>query len=513
MNERNQGRRPANPVKPVIQFVVAGLLSLAASSAAAALPSDRPNILYILADDLGYGDVQCLNPQHGKIKTPHLDKLAAQSMVFTDAHGGCSVCTPTRYGILTGRYAWRTRLQSRILNNSSPPLIVPDRLTVPQFLKAHGYATAGFGKWHLGWDAPVREDHVLIDQPIRNGPVTRGFDSYFCSDFRFAAPFMFVEDDRFTGKPLLNRTEMGAKYGSGTSLKLEDFAHILPTVCDRAIARLEEFARGKEPFFLYLAPMAPHDPYVPTPAWKGRSGLGDYADYVMETDAEIGRVLTALDETGRADNTLVIFTSDNGCAPYAGVKQMEALGHYPSANFRGYKSDIWDGGHRIPFMVRWPAKVKAGTTHSETICLTDLIATCAEILGEKLPDSAGEDSVSLLSILEGRAQTSGREAVVHHSFAGSFAIRQGKWKLEFCPGSGGWSRPKNGGKEAQNLPPIQLYDLAVDPGEQNNVQAENPEVVKRLTALMEKYVSDGRSTPGAIQKNDVKVKFPTRADL
>lgn len=466
-----------------------------------------PNILFILTDDLGYGDVQCLNPQRGKIKTPNFDKLAAQSMVFTDAHGGSSVCSPTRYGIMTGRYAWRTSLQKGVLQNESPPLISPDRLTFPKLLKAHGYQTAGFGKWHLGMDAPLNGEEILINQPIRNGPVTRGFDSYFCTDFRFFAPFMFIENDRFTGQPLFNRTKLGAKYGAGTTLKPDDFSHILPTVCDRAIAKLGEFAKSTQPFFIYLAFCASHDLYVPTDAWKGKSGLGTYADYVMETDAEIGRVLEALEKSGKADNTLVFFTSDNGCAPYAGVKQMEAKGHYPSADKRGYKSDIWDGGHHVPFLVRWPGKVKEGTTNSQTVCLTDLIATCAEILGEKLPDNAAEDSVSLLPILRGQLQPPKHDAVVHHSIDGNFAIRQGKWKLEFCAGSGGWGDPKNGSKKAKELPPMQLYDLSADPAETHNVEAANPAVVQKLTTLMEKYVADGRSTPGKTQTNDVKVNF------
>jgi len=464
-----------------------------------------PNILFILTDDLGYGDVQSLNPQRGKIPTPHFDQFAAQSMVFTEAHGGSSVCTPTRYGVMTGRYAWRSRLQKGVLDNHSAPLIAAGRLTVPELFKAHGYLTAGFGKWHLGIDTPLNGNEILIDQPLRNGPVTRGFDSYFCSDFRFFAPFMFIEDDRFAGKALFNRTQLGAKYGSGTPLTQEAFSHVLPTVCDRAVKRLETYASDKRPFFLYLAPCAPHDPYVPTDAWKGKSGLGKYGDYVMETDAEIGRVLETLDRTGLVTNTLVFFTSDNGCAPYAGVKQMEAKGHYPSADRRGYKSDIWDGGHHVPFMVRWPGKVKAGSTQSKTICLTDLLATCAEILGEKLPQNAGEDSVSLLPLFQGRSQPHPHDGVVHHSINGAFAIRQENWKLEFCAGSGGWS---SSGTNAAALPAVQLYDVNSDPGEQRNLQSEHPEVVQRLTVLMQKYITDGRSTPGMPQKNDVPVKLP-----
>ena len=490
----------ANAVTAAIRNVLPATKSTASATV-------QPNILLILCDDLGYGDVQSLNPARGKIPTPNLDRLATQSMVFTDAHGGSSVCSPTRYGVLTGRYAWRTSLQKGVLQNESSPLIAPDRLTVPKLLKAHGYQTAGFGKWHLGGDLPLNGEEILIDQPIRNGPVTRGFDSYFCTDFRFFAPFMFIENDRFIGQPLFNRTKLGAKYGAGTSLKPDDFSHILPTVCDRAVAKLSEYSKSTQPFFIYLAPCAPHDPYVPTAAWKGKSGLGTYADYVMETDAEIGRVLEALEKSGKADDTLVFFTSDNGCAPYAGVKQMEAKGHFPSADKRGYKSDIWDGGHRIPFMVRWPGKVKAGTTNAQTICLTDLLATCAEILGAKLPDNAAEDSISLLPLLKGQLYPTTHEAVVHHSFDGNFAIRHGKWKLALCPGSGGWSAPNEKAAISQGLPGTQLYNLADDLVETNNLQATRPEIVAQLTKLMEKYVADGRSTPGKIQANDVAVQL------
>lgn len=488
-----------------VAAAIRSVLPTTASRSTAA--ANRPNILLILADDMGYGDVHALNPERGKIPTPNLDRLAAQSMVFTDAHSGSSVCTPTRYGVLTGRYAWRTHLQKGILQNTSPALIAEDRLTLPGMLKGQGYRTAGFGKWHLGQDAPLTNGNYALDQALLSGPNTRGFDYHFGSDLRFFAPFMFVENGRFIGTPLFNRTQPGAKHGAGTPLKPDDFSHILPTVCDRAIAKLKEFAASPQPFFMYFAPCAPHDPFVPTDAWKGRSGLSVYADYVMETDAEFGRLLAALEQTGLATNTLVFLASDNGCAPYTGVKDMEAKGHFPSADKRGYKSDIWDGGHHVPFMARWPGKIRAGTTNSQTICLTDFMATCAEVVGAKLPDNAGEDSVSLLPSLLGRPQPPKHDAVVHHSIDGNFAIREGKWKLIFCSGSGGWSQPKSNSKAGKELPPVQLYDVVADPGEQRNLQAEKPEVVKRLIALMEKYIADGRSTLGAKQANDVEVAF------
>jgi arylsulfatase A-like enzyme len=263
---------------------------------------------------------------------------------------------------------------------------------------------------------------------------------------------------------------------------------------------------AKEPFFLYLPLTSPHTPLVPTEEWQGKSGLGDYGDFVMETDWAIGEMLKTLDRSGAASNTLVMLASDNGCAPYIGVHQLEEQGHFPSAERRGYKADIWDGGHRIPFVVRWPGKVKAGSECDQLICLMDLMATCADILDVKIPENAGEDSVSLLPALLGKAKTPLREALVSHSGNGSFAIRQGRWKLELCPGSGGWSEPRPGSKAAHALPPLQLYDMEKDVGERTNEYATHPEIVARLMTLLEKDVADGRSTSGRPQTNDVMIQ-------
>ena len=483
-------------MKRSIFMLAVGLLALPAGLHAAEPLRAKPNILYILADDLGYGDVQALNQQRGKIKTPHLDKLAAQGMTFTDAHSGSSVCTPTRYGLLTGRYAWRSRLQRGVLDGGNDePLIAADRLTVPGFLKQHGYATACIGKWHLGFiatapaDADAKKGGVKngggaapVGSVITGGPTTRGFDYYFgCSNARTMASL--IENDR-----VIERIEPVA---------------MLPRLAQRATAYLGECAaaaKAGKPFFLYLPLTSPHTPIVPTPEWQGKSGLGDYADFVMQTDAVVGEVLSALDRLGLADNTLVIFTADNGCSPAAGTDKLEKLGHFASAQFRGYKADIWDGGHRVPFLVRWPGKVKAGSQSAQLICHTDLMATCAEFLGTKLPLTAAEDSVSILPALLGRDATPLREAVVHHSINGMFSIRQGTWKLALCAGSGGWS--KGGGPESP-----QLYDMAADSGETKNLALQQPEVVARLTKLLESYVAKGRSTPGASQTNDAKIEL------
>ena len=471
----------------------------------------RPNIVYVLCDDLGYGDVHCLNPDRGKIATPNMDRLGAQGMIFTDAHSGSSVCTPTRYGILTGRYSWRSRLQNGVLMGLSPPLIAPDRMTVGSLLKRHGYATACLGKWHLGMQFAEK----TYTEPILDGPRQHGFDYYFGITASLdMPPFVYVENDRFTAVPTVEKKWLR----TGPAAKDFEAIDVLPTLTQKAVEYIGSHAAAAKagtPFFLYLALNSPHTPILPTSEYEGKSGLGKYGDFVMATDGALGRVLDALDRAGVADDTLVVFTSDNGCSPAAGIEALQQQGHYPSAVFRGHKADIWDGGHRIPFIVRWPGRVKAGSRTDQLICLTDLMATCADMLHDKLPDNAGEDSVSILPALLGADKAPLREAVVHHSIQGMFAIRQANWKLELCPGSGGWSKPGDPQARKQGLPEIQLYDMTRDVGERVNEQSRQPEVVQRLTQLLEKYVADGRSTPGAPQKNDVpvelrKVKRPAR---
>lgn len=490
-------------------------LVLSVWAAQAAEPA-RPNILLILADDLGYGDVRCLNPQ-GKIATPHLDRLASAGMAFTDAHSSSAVCTPTRYSILTGRYNWRSRLKRGVLGGFSRPLIEPGRLTLPEFLERQGYATAALGKWHLGMDWPLKgggfasgdKDAPQVDytKPIQNGPTSLGFQYYFgISASLDMPPFAFIENDRTTALPTVEKRWIR----KGPAVVDFEAVDVLPTLTRKATEyiqqRANEAKRG-QPFFLYLALTAPHTPILPTPEWKGKSGLNNYGDFVMQVDQTVGLVLDALDKNGLAGNTLLIMTSDNGCSPAANFPELLAHGHNPSYHFRGYKADIFDGGHRIPFLVRWPGRVHAGTTSGQLICLSDLFATCAEVLGAKLPDNAAEDSVSILPAIAGRAQGPLREAVVHHSINGSFSIRQRNWKLELCADSGGWSDPRPGSKAAQNLPPTQLYDLSKDIGERVNVAAEHPEVVDRLRKLLDQYVAEGRSTPGARQSNTTPVRI------
>lgn len=453
--------------------------------------ASKPNIVYILADDLGYGDVQSLNPD-GKIKTPQLDKLAAEGMRFSDAHSGSSVCTPTRYGILTGRYAWRTRLQKGVLSGKSEPdLIAKDRLTVAALLKKNGYKTACIGKWHLGYliesaNSPSQEmtnvsanDIPPPGSVIKDGPTAHGFDYFIgCSNARQGAAV--IENDKVID--ILKDEERLPKYTQSAVEYIHDNA---------------DEARAGKPFFLYFALTAPHTPIAPSKEWKGKSGISDYADFVMQSDAAVGEIMTALDRAGLTDNTLVVFTSDNGCSPEAKTQHLESVGHFASGPFRGYKSDIWDGGHRVPFFVKWPDKVQGNSACSRTICLVDFMATCAELTGTKLPDNAAEDSESILKDLTKKNFQPRREAIVHHSIQGKFSIRQGKWKLCLTDGSGGWSKDKT-------VSP-QLYDLENDISERNNLAAANPKLVKKLTTLLEQFVANGRSTPGRKQKNDVEV--------
>ena len=395
---------------------------------------------------------------------------------------------------------------------------------MPELLKQHGYDTAAIGKWHLGMDWVKREGKAVSEleiekpdqvwnvdysQPIKNGPNAVGFDYYFgIAASLDMVPYTFIENDRVTRLPTAtNRFPMmGRRTGNftreGPAAPDFDAADVLPTLTRKAVEYIKQRAgnlKAGKPFFLYLPLNAPHTPILPTAEWQDKSGLNFYADFVMQTDWSIGQIMAALDKHGLTQNTLFVVTSDNGCSPQAKFDELLAKGHNPSFQFRGHKADIFDGGHRIPFIAHWPARVKAGSTCDQLVCLVDLMSTCADILGAKLPDNAGEDSVSILPALEGRAKTPLREAVVHHSINGSFAIRQGNWKLELCPDSGGWSAPRPGSKEAQGLPSVQLYDLARDIGEKNNVQDQHPEIVARLTKLLEKYATDGRSMPGLAQ--------------
>jgi arylsulfatase A len=502
-------------------LLVLPLLALPAPAA----PVTRPNIVVILADDLGYGDVHCYNAQ-SKIPTPNLDRLAAEGMRFTDAHAPDAVCTPTRYGVLTGRYCFRSRLKAGVLAPWGAPLIEEGRLTLPALLRQQGYATACIGKWHLGWDWPTKDSqppsskdglgNVDFTKPIASGPTTRGFDYYFGVDLPNYPPYCFIEKDLTIGQPSVPAPlQKGAINRPGPMLPGWSLTNILPEITRRAVRYVEEAARANRPFFLYFPLTAPHYPIVPTDEFKGRSQAGEYGDFVAQVDGTAGEVLSALARTGLATNTLVVFTSDNGpeCVEVdpGAYARIGRHGHWSMDGLRGVKRDTWEGGHRVAFLARWPGHIPAGATSAETICHVDLMATCAALLGAKLPPSAGEDSYNVLPALQGKKLKHPiREATVLHGGNGNFAIRQGDWVLiDAASGDGNGGKKRPGEPEwlkqergyTKNEFPGELYNLRNDLAQRHNLYGENPEVVRRLKALLEKYKTNGRSTPGPPMKN------------
>lgn len=477
-----------------------------------AVRADPPNIVLILADDLGWGDVACYDAA-SKIPTPHIDRLASEGMRFTDAHSPSAVCTPTRYGILTGRYAWRTRMKSQVLGPYNAPLIEPGRVTLAGLLSEAGYATACIGKWHLGmrwatheggvlplyWDLQYDQTQIDLAGPITEGPLTVGFDSYFGTDVPNFPPYCYVENDRVLGA-VPDRPKPEEVYGRpGLIQEGWDLHDILPELRDRAVGYIETHAEREpeRPFFLYLPLTAPHTPIVPNEEFAGMSGAGDYGDLVCEVDALVGAVLAAVDRAGIAGETIVIFTSDNGSPGRAGdphlrspewaqVSAVERLfGHRPSGPWRGTKADIFEGGHRVPLIVRWPGRVPAGSVNGHLAGTIDLMATLAEAAGVGLPEGAAPDAQSMLAMLRDPA-TSVRETLVMHSSGGRFAIRQGDWKLIEAKGSGGWTRVE----VADDAPDGQLYNLAADPAETQNLYDAESERVSEMRAMLDEVRRD-----------------------
>jgi arylsulfatase A len=481
----------------------------------AAEKARRPNFIYILADDLGYGDVRCLNPE-GKIATPHMDRLAAEGMRFTDAHSSSAVCTPTRYGIMTGRYNWRSRLKSGVQGGMSPDLIEEGRPTVASFLKKEGYHTACFGKWHLGFDwqrhpdTPAFTDkiekgpegwNVDFTKPFGGGPLRVGFEHYFgIAASLDMVPYTFLQDNRVTELPSTEKsfamTAGSNKRGNtrnGPAGVSFEAVNVLPEITRHAVDYIHQHAaeaKAGKPFFIYLPLNAPHTPIAPSPEWQGKSGISPYADFVMQTDATLGAVLDALEKAGLGDDTLLVMTSDNGCSDQADLPELAKFGHNPNHVFRGHKADIFDGGHHIPFIARWPGHVAPSSTYKELACLNDWFATVADVLKMPLPKDAAEDSVSLLPALRGE-KIPVRKHLIHHSVNGSFALRQGQWKLILTPDSGGWSAPTPGSPAAKTLPAVQLYDLNTDIGEEHNLEAQRPELVAQLTRVLLGEIANG----------------------
>lgn len=450
---------------------------------------ERPNIVVILADDMGFGEVQHLNPDYGKIATPCLDSIAKNGMVFTDGHSGSSVCTPTRYGLMTGRYAWRTRLQKGVLTGGKS-LIDKKRLTLAKMLKQQGYHTAMIGKWHLGmlFDGNKNpKKGVAIGTRVTHGPIDRGgFDLFY--GFHHARQMdILIKDDEV--------------------VENIDAIDMLPRLTREAVSYIEGREGNKQPFFLYIPWNAPHSPVTPSPDWQGKSGLNAHADFVMQTDDAFGKVIKALEANGMLENTIVICSSDNGTsAPTSKMDQLKKLGHFSSAGLRGSKADIWDGGHRVPFIVHWPRVVEAGSRCDQLVCLQDVFATAAELTDFEMPNESGEDSLSFLGLLRGAA-IGLRTNAIHHSSTGQFAIRSGKWKLNLCSGSGGWSAPKDRVAQQQGAPAWQLYDLEEDLAEANNLIRINEAKVDELVELLKTQVENGRTRNGDKTPNDVNVKI------
>ncbi len=466
-------------------------------------PEPLPNIVLILADDMGVGDVGAYNAE-SKIPTPHLDRLAAEGMRFTDAHSPSAVCTPTRYGLLTGRYSWRTSLKNGVLKGYSPLLIDPARSTMASMLRERGYATAVIGKWHLGLGDREVTDY---SKPLSPGPNDLGFDYFFGIPASLdMAPYVFVENTGlvtpFEGDEVeySERRKLGGEGYWHAGPIARDFRHVdvLPETAAHSVAWIRERAREQNaadntrPFFLYVPLSAPHTPWMPTPEFLGASEVGYYGDFVVQVDDTVGRIMDALEETGVADRTIVVFASDNGSRWEPA--DTEKWGHASNMHYRGMKADIFEGGHRVPLIVAWPGKVASGAENGFLTGLTDLYATFSEATGME-PDTSstsgdGEDSISILPTLLGGSQPP--HAVVHHSSRGVFAIREGDWKLVEGLGSGGFTRPAVVEPEPGG-PKGQLYNLADDPSETTNLYLERPDVVEHLTRILDDISGPDRS--------------------
>ena len=490
-------------------LIVVFLIATVSCSEQKKQTNTKPNIVYILADDMGQGDLTCYNSK-SKIKTPAIDGLAADGMMFTDFHTNSAVCTPTRYGTLTGRYCFRTRLKKGVLHTTDRSLIKKDEPTVAILAKKYGYNTACIGKWHLGMDwqfkPGVKEtkgrnrimgNSVDYTKPYTFGPNEVGFDYFYGITASLdMPPYVFLENHSVVKVPtdtMFSSSDVATDHGrwgyGDPDFVLED---VLPTLTKKAVEYIGKQTEEK-PFFLYFPINAPHTPIVPTIEFRGKSGAGIYGDFVMEVDWSVQQIIKVLKNKGLYNNTIIILTSDNGTSPHSFPIQEELkYNHNTSNNFKGRKSHIYEGGHRVPYIVTWPGKIKSGTKSDEIICSTDLYATFADILNHEMKSNEGVDSYSILPVLMGENfKEPLREATIHHSLGGIFSIRKGKWKYIDGKGHGGF-----GGKlikEEFSKEPVQLYNIETDPYETTNVYKEHTEVVKELKTLLEKYKTMGYS--------------------
>lgn len=472
--------------------------------------SAKPNILILYADDLGFGDLGCYNPD-SKIPTPNLDKLAATGMRFTDGHSSSGICTPSRYAMLTGRHHWRDF--HGIVNAFGGSVFAPERLTMPEMLKDVGYTTACIGKWHLGWDwnairigdkkKGVTPEDFDWSKSIPDGPLAHGFDHYFGDTVINFPPYAWIEDDKLAQVPDTMKDEKAwpaIKEGKwecrpGPMVTGWNPYEALPTLTDKGVAYIESQSESDESFFLYFAFPCPHAPIIPNDEFDGKSGAGPYGDLVVETDAMVGRLLKALEESGQADNTIVVFTADNGPERYAYARDTK-FDHWSAHPFRGLKRDIYEGGHHVPFIVRWPGVTKPGGTSDALVSQIDLMATFASALDADLPNDSAEDSHDMLPHLKG-VMNSVRSSHVHNTFEKQYAIRDGDWLLVDAKngyrskGYGDWEKRRD--YPADDGQPVELYNLAEDIGQRDNLAADHPERVQAMKRLLTKIQDDGRT--------------------
>ena len=467
---------------------------------------NKPNIIIIYTDDQGYGDAGCYNPE-SRFLTPNIDRLASEGILFTDGHSSDTVCTPSRYGFLTGRYSWRTELKRGVFGAERKCLIPNERMTIASLLKSQGYQTAMVGKWHLGMDFPGDIKNRDWTKPVLDMPLDKGFDFFWgipasmnygvlaWFNGRYAAVPPTLYTSKKPNRIAISDYRIMPPYEnvfSGQN-KLEIAADFVDSECltrftDQAIEWIQSKsteARKGNPFFLYLPYTAPHKPVIPIERFRGRSKAGAYGDFMMETDWHIGRLLKTLDEENLSENTMVFFSSDNG-PERTWVKRIELYGHRSAGGFKEGKRSIYEGGHRVPFILRWPAQVQSGRTWNHPVCQTDLLATLAEMLEITLPPNAGEDSISFYPVLKGERNNPQRQPMIHHSANGRFAIRHGSWKLIM-------ETPRN---------PRELYDLATDPGESTNLLDKYSQKAADLEKRISRIIRIGRTSTGSAVDND-----------
>lgn len=472
-----------------------------------------PNIVIIYADDMGYGDLNCQNPQ-SKIPTPYLDQLATEGMRFTDAHSSSGICSPSRFALLTGTYHWRR--QHGIVNSFGPPFFKDTDITLPQLLKEKGYATACIGKWHLGWNwifknEPSGEvmqwgrmrkfyqaEDVDWSQPVKGGPLDRGFDYYFGDGTINFPPYAWVENESFVELPTIaldiNNIGFETKEGQwefrpGPMVEGWNPYEVLPTLSKKAVQWIQE-KEANQPFFLYFALPSPHAPIIPNDEFIGKSQAGGYGDFMFQTDWVAGQVLQALKDNGLDENTIVIFSADNGPERYA-FERAETYQHFSMGDFRGLKRDVWEGGHHVPFIVKWPGRIEAGSVSDEVISQVDIMATLATITNTDLPESAAPDSYDLTQVLKGEAYISPlREATVHNTFKDTWGLRKGKW-LYLNNSTGQHSKMPDSFKALRGYEDFEtdvlLFDMEKDPGQRTNLSLEYPDKIKEMEDLLQKH--------------------------